>query len=157
MRQSRTKLVLLLVASALPVIAAGVALATPGEGNVGTLLSRGSNSDEVKIHTDQTKFKTRGPTDILIVTQTWQPGGHSGWHTHSGLVLFTLKSGTVSVFDGTCGERVVNAGDAFVEPVGEPMEVKNYGTVPAVAYFAIVNAPGVPGKDDAPNPGCDIP
>src|SRR5215211_5451552 len=114
MRQSRTKLVLLLVASALPVIAAGVALATPGEGTVGTLLSRGSNSDEVKIYTDQTKFKTRGPTDILVVTQTWQP-------------------------------------------VGQPMEVKNYGTTPAVAYFAIVNAPGAPGREDAPNPGCEIP
>ena len=37
-------------------------------------------------------------------------------------------------------------GQAFVEPVGEPMEVKNYGTVPAVAYFAIVNAPGRAGQ-----------
>jgi len=157
MRQSRTKLVLLLVASALPVIAAGVALATPGEGNVGTLLSRGSNSDEVKIHTDQTKFKTRGPTDILVVTQTWQPGGHSGWHSHSGLILFTLKSGTLSIFDRNCNAREISAGEAFVEPVGEPMEVKNYGTTPAVAYFAIVNAPGAPGRDDAPNPGCEIP
>ena len=156
-RRSTRKLLLLLFVPALAFVAVGVALATPGEGTVGIIFNRGSNPDEVKIHTDEIKFKTDGPTDILVVTQTWQPGGHSGWHTHSGLVLFTLKSGTVSVFDGTCGERVVNAGDAFVEPVGEPMEVKNYGTVPAVAYFAIVNAPGVPGKDDAPNPGCDIP
>jgi quercetin dioxygenase-like cupin family protein len=138
-------------------VAAGVAFATQGEGTVGTLLNRGSNPDEVTVHTGQIKFKTYEPTDILVVTQTWQPGGHSGWHTHSGLVLFTLKLGTISVFDGNCNERIVNPGDAFVEPVGEPMEVKNYGTEPAVAYFAIVNARGAPGKDDAPNPGCDIP
>jgi len=154
---SRTRLLLLLVVLAAPVVAAGVAFATPGEGTVGMLLNRGANPDEVKIHTDEIKFKTGGPTDILVVTQTWQPGGHSGWHTHSGLVLFTLKSGQLSVFDGSCNARVVSAGQAFVEPVGEPMEVKNYGAVPAVAYFAIVNAPGAPGRDDAPNPGCDIP
>ena len=154
---AKAKLLLLVVISALPVVAAGVALATPGEGSVGTILNRGANSDEVKVHTDEIKFKTGGPTDILVVTQTWQPGGHSGWHTHSGLVLFTLKSGEVSVFDGNCNARVVSPGQALVEPVGEPMEVKNYGTVPAVAYFAIVNAPGAPGRDDAPNPGCDIP
>jgi len=154
----RSKLVwLLLVPITAAVAFVRVAVATPGEGTVGTVLNRGANPDVVKIHTDLIKFKTRGPSDVLIVTQTWQPGGHSGWHTHSGLVLFTLKSGTISVFDGNCSERVVNAGEAFVEPVGEPMEVKNYGTVPAVAYFAIVNAPGAPGKDDAPSPGCDIP
>jgi quercetin dioxygenase-like cupin family protein len=157
--RSRTTLLLLLIvmASIAVAIAVGVALATPGDGTVGTLLNRGANPDEVTIHTDLTKFKTHGPTDILVVTQTWQPGGYSGWHTHSGLVLFTLKLGTISVFDGNCNEQIVNAGDAFVEPVGEPMNVKNYGSVPAVAYFAIVNAPGAPGRDDAPNPGCDIP
>jgi quercetin dioxygenase-like cupin family protein len=156
-RKTRTKLLFLLIVLAAPVVAAGVALATPGEGTVGMLLNRGANPDEVKVHTDEIKFKTGGPTDILVVTQTWQPGGHSGWHTHSGLVLFTLKSGQISVFDENCSARVFTPGQAFVEPVGEPMEVKNYGTVPAVAYFAIVNAPGAPGRDDAPNPGCDIP
>jgi quercetin dioxygenase-like cupin family protein len=157
MRASYTKLVLSLIVPALAVVAVGVALATPGEGTVGALLSRGSNLDEVKVNTDTIKFKTDGATDILVVTQTWQPGGHSGWHTHSGLVLFTLKSGEISVFDENCVATKVSAGQAFVEPVGEPMEVKNYGTVPAVAYFAIVNALGAPGRDDAPNPGCEIP
>src|SRR6266536_863300 len=132
--RTHTKLLMLLIVVACAVGAVGVAFATTGEGTVGTLLNRGANSDEVKIHTDDIKFKTDGPTDILVVTQTWQPGGHSGWHTHSGLVLFTLKSGAISVFDGKCNERIVNPGDAFVEPVGEPMEVKNYGSVPAVAY-----------------------
>jgi quercetin dioxygenase-like cupin family protein len=138
-------------------IAVGVALATPGGGTVGMLLARGLNPDDAKIHTDAIKFKTAGPTDILMATQSWQPGGHSGWHTHAGLVLFTLKSGTLSVFDGTCSERILNAGDAIVEPVGEHMEVKNYGAVPAVAYIAGVNPHGQPGRDDAPSPGCEIP
>ena len=49
---SRTKLLLLLIVLAVPVVAAGVALATPGEGTVGMLLNRGANPDEVKVHTD---------------------------------------------------------------------------------------------------------
>jgi quercetin dioxygenase-like cupin family protein len=157
--RSRTTLLLFLIvmASAVVAVAVGVALATPGEGTFATLLNRGANPDEATIHTDLIKFKTYGPTDTIVVTQTWQPGGFSGWHTHSGLVLFTLKSGTISVFDGECNEQIVNPGDAFVEPVDEPTNVKNYGSVPAVAYFAIVNPPGAPGRNDAPNPGCDIP
>jgi quercetin dioxygenase-like cupin family protein len=155
--RSHRKLLVLLLVLALPIVVAGVALATPSEGTVGTVLDRGANADAVKIHTDEIKFKTRGPTDIVVATRTWQPGGHSGWHTHAGLVLFTLKSGTISVFDGNCNERVISAGQAFVEPVGEPMAVKNYGTVPAVAYFAIVVPSAAAGMDDAPNPGCDIP
>ncbi len=155
--RSRTTLLLLLIVMASAAVAVGVALATPGEGIGATLLNRGANPDEVRIHTDLIKFKTYGPTDIIMVTVTWQPGGHAGWHSHSGLIFFTLKSGTVSVFDRNCNARVVTAGQAFVEPVGEPMEVKNYGAVPAVAYEAIVNAPGAPGRDDEPNPGCEIP
>ncbi len=138
-------------------VAVGVALATPGEGTVGTILNRGSNPADAKVSTGEIKFKTDGPTDILMVTQTWQPGGHSGWHTHSGLVLFTLKSGDLSVFNANCVETKLSAGQAFVEPVGEPMEVKNYGATPAVAYFTIVTASGVPGRDDAPSPGCVAP
>jgi len=154
----RSKLVwLLLIPAAASVAFVGVAIATPPEGSVGTLLSRGANPDAVKVHTDLIKFKTRGPTDLAIVTQTWQPGGHSGWHSHQGLVLLTLKSGTLTVFDDECNARTVAAGEAFVEASGMPMEVKNYGEVPAVAYFAIVNPPGAPGRDDAANPGCDIP
>ena len=80
--------------------AAGAAMATPGEGP-SERSSAGSEPRQGQGPHGQIKFKTRGPTDILVVTQTWQPGGHSGWHSHSGLILFTLKSGTISVFDGT--------------------------------------------------------
>ena len=157
-RSRATLLLLLIVLACVAVaIAGGVALATPGEGTVGTLLARGSNSDEVTVHTDAVKLKTEGPTDVVVVTQTWQPGGHSGWHSHPGPVLFTLKEGALSVFDGNCNAREITAGEAFVEPVGEPMEVKNYGTVPAVGYFAIVLAPGELGRVDEPSPGCEIP
>src|SRR6266496_6842250 len=54
---SRTKLLLLLIAMAFAVVVVGVALATPGEGTVGMLLNRGSNPDEVTVHTDAIKFK----------------------------------------------------------------------------------------------------
>jgi hypothetical protein len=78
------RLVALLIVLPVAAVAVGAALATTGEGTAGTILNRGSNTDQVKIQTDQIKFKTTGPTDILVVTQTWQPGGHSGWHSHQG-------------------------------------------------------------------------
>ena len=157
--RSRTTLLLLLIAlvCVAVAIAGGVALATPGEGTVGTLLARGSNPDEVTVHTDAVKFKTqrtdrhrRGHPDVATRRPLWLALASGPGSLHP-------QVGDVSVFDRNCNAREITAGEAFVEPVNEPMEVKNYGTVPAVAYFAIVLTPGELGRVDEPNPGCDIP
>jgi len=54
------------------------------------------------------------------VTQlvTFQPGGYSGWHTHPGPVYFTVKTGTLTVYEGddpTCTAMSFPAGTGAVE------------------------------------------
>src|SRR5215468_7160798 len=58
----------------------------------------------IDVHTNgespqQVKIKTKGPTDVYLVTNTVAPGGSSGWHTHPGPSLVFVKEGTATFYD----------------------------------------------------------
>src|SRR2546425_5017733 len=40
------------------------------------------------------------PIDVATQIVTFQPGGYSGWHTHPGPVFFTVRTGTLTVYEG---------------------------------------------------------
>ncbi len=40
------------------------------------------------------------PIDVATQIVTFQPGGFSGWHTHPGPVFFTVRTGTLTVYEG---------------------------------------------------------
>lgn len=56
--------------------------------------------------------------DVVTVLFTVQPGGHSGWHTHPGPALFTVRLGTLTMYDGhdtSCTPRAFPAGTGSIE------------------------------------------
>ena len=58
------------------------------------------------------------PIDVSTQIVTFQPGGFSGWHTHPGPVFFTVKTGTLTVYEGddpSCTPLVFLAGTGAVE------------------------------------------
>ena len=63
------------------------------------------------------------------------PGGHTGWHTHPGPSLITVKSGRIWAYDGddpTCTPTVYEAGQGFVDPGGGDVHIlRNEGSVEA--------------------------
>src|SRR5262245_12853554 len=40
------------------------------------------------------------PIDVATQVVTFQPHGFSGWHTHPGPVFFTVRTGTLTVYEG---------------------------------------------------------
>jgi len=65
----------------------------------------------------QAMLKTQGDSDLYVQSNTWTPGGSTGWHTHPGWSLIMVTSGTVTAYDGddpTCTPHVYTAG-AFVD------------------------------------------
>ena len=44
--------------------------------------------------------KTKGSSDVYVQTNTWAPGGSTGWHTHPGHSLITVTAGTVTAYEG---------------------------------------------------------
>jgi quercetin dioxygenase-like cupin family protein len=142
------------------------ALATPGSGIVTTTLSLGRFSEiDVKTndaHPHQVKLKTKGESDVYVVSNTIPPGGHSGWHTHPGPSLITIKSGTATFYEGddpTCTPHVYAAGTGAIDPGdGHTHLLRNEGTVDLVTITVQILPAGAPRRIDMPNPGnCPFP
>ena len=139
------------------------AVATPNLNFSTVQISKGLFGEiDVKANDDsshQVKLKTKGDSDVYIVENTVQPGGHSGWHYHPGPSLVTVKSGTATFYDGddpTCTGHVFETGTGVVDDSVDASHVhllRNNGTVPLVTItFQIVPA-GAPRRIDAPDPG----
>ena len=159
----RKRRLIVIVLAGLSLIA-GTALATPGVGVIGAPVhARGTNAELLNIHSDAgIKLKTKHPLDFVTQQITIAPGGTTGWHSHPGPVLVTIKSGALTVVyasDKTCGGRTYNVGESFVDRGDENVHTAlNLGTTP-VELWATYLVPGAPGSAfrlDAPDPGCDF-
>jgi quercetin dioxygenase-like cupin family protein len=139
----------------------GTALATTGSGFTTTSILGPMLFDEinVKTHTDANKvmIKTQGFSDVYIVTNLITPGGYSGWHSHPGPSLVTVKSGTATYYDGddpTCTPQVVQAGNGFVDAGGGHVHmVRNEGTVDLELVALQIIPQGAARRIEAPDPG----
>jgi quercetin dioxygenase-like cupin family protein len=140
--------------------------ATPSQGFTSTTLSQG-RFGAINVFSyfvpDTGKpwlslLKTQGQSDLFVLSNVWQPGGSTGWHTHPGPTLVTITAGTVTEYDGddpSCTPHVYTAGSSFfVDPGGSHVHlVRNEGTVAAQAIAVRLIPTGQPGRIDAPAPG----
>jgi len=155
-----------IAATVLGLVAAGVAgggngaFATPAKDFSPTQVIVGRFGD-LDIHTHDIKLKTKDDSDVYVVTNVIKPGGHSGWHSHPGPSLITVKEGTVTAYDAddpTCTGQVYSAGMGFVDPGdGHVHLLRNEGPVDAVTVAVQFLPAGAPRRIDAPDPGvCHI-
>jgi quercetin dioxygenase-like cupin family protein len=93
---------------------------------------------------------------LYAVEVTIQPGGWLGWHSHPGLSLLVVKSGTATFYeaDDPCTPVTLPAGQTLFEPAGEVHMVRNEGAVPLVNLVIQLTPPGAPRADAAPDPNC---
>ncbi len=146
-----------IVVAALAAIVAGTALATPGGGITDVIsFAQGRTSERVHAKSDGVKLSTKGRVDAFFQTGTFQPGGTSGWHSHSGIVLIAVKSGELTRYDRKCRATTFGAGEAFVEHGDHPVLVRNEGTEPSVIYSVYVLPDASLRRIDEPNPGCPV-
>jgi quercetin dioxygenase-like cupin family protein len=109
------------------------AFATPRAGNIfAMILSRATAADP--IHTVghagawNVVLQTNGPSDFMVQYSGYLPGGYTGWHSHPGPVLVTVKRGTATWYqasDSACTPHTYPAGSAFVEPAGSVHTAQN--------------------------------
>jgi quercetin dioxygenase-like cupin family protein len=106
--------------TATPVTATPLTRATLGEVN--------AENDGIKAQS------VPGSADVALVKVVIEPGGSTGWHHHPGVVLVSVKSGTVSNYHEDCEKTVYKAGEGFAESSDHPATVRNEGNVDAVLY-----------------------
>ena len=136
--------------------------ASPGNGGiaienftVGTL--KGDNQQ----NSDRVKFQTKDDTAVLVQKLTFSPGGTSGWHHHPGIVIVTVKTGTVRIMHSDCSFHeygpTSDHGSVFTE--GEHrvhQAVSAEGAVVYATYVAPAASPPVFRVED-PVPFCAQP
>jgi hypothetical protein len=107
------------------------------------------------------ELEATAPIDVATQVVTFQPGGFSGWHTHPGPVFFTVKTGTLMVYEGddpSCTPLVFPAGTGAVE-AGTSTHIHmvrnetNSIAEAVVTYMVPVGTPQSQLRTDLPNPG----
>lgn len=165
----KTQVVLAAIAATLAV--AALVRATPIVGLlVGTILSSGTANDQLIEHVkvpipavtgtsdDQedvwdAKLLTSGPSNIIVQDVVFAPGGHTGWHSHPGILVSSVISGSIEWYDSQCLKHVYNAGDSLTEST-QPHFVRNVGAVNAHFMVTYIIAKGQPRRIDQPAPAC---
>ncbi|MEU1485464.1 cupin domain-containing protein [Streptomyces sp. NPDC005752] len=126
------------------------AVATPGSGVSGTVVAQGTSEGRLGIK------PPKGRTDVTFREITVQPGGSTGWHTHSGQLIAVVKSGTLTRTLDDCSVEVTSAGTSFIEPSGTRHRHigRNLGTEPVVLWVTYLLPEGSALSDDADAVDC---
>lgn len=147
-----------LLALALIALVTGTVGATPGAGLTGVIVSRGVATERVHFNTGEVKVQTKAPVKIVNQTIVWAAPSTSGWHSHPGVVLVTVTSGTLTRYDAHCARTVYPTGSAFMESGDHAGLVRNESTTIAASVNVTYLVPA--GVQDAglrineANPGC---
>ncbi|MGQ0714921.1 MAG: hypothetical protein ACT4PJ_14560 [Gemmatimonadaceae bacterium] len=135
---------------------------TAGAGSASTLLGRStfSQDDNFKVKRItgdwHVEVKAHRGLDLAVQQIVFQPGGHSGWHSHPGPVFIQVVSGTMTFYesdDPDCTPIVRTAGRGFLD-VGEHAHIaRNETGSPATNVVTYLAPPGAALRIDQPNPG----
>jgi quercetin dioxygenase-like cupin family protein len=104
------------------------------------------------------RLQANQPTQIVTQVFTVQPGGYSGWHTHPGPTFFTVRTGTLTVYEGddpSCTPHVITAETGIVE-AGTHAHIhmiRNETNSVAETVVTYLVPPGTPLRIDLPDPG----
>ena len=131
----------------------GVAVATGPTGSVvSEVIGAGSTDESVRL-------RATADTNTVVAKFTFGPNSSTGWHTHPGRTLVTVKTGTFTVYHAEdCEPLVYQPGDAFVELPTTVHIGRNEtnGVVELGVVFFRVPTDGSP-RIDQPQPAdCDI-
>jgi hypothetical protein len=104
------------------------------------------------------RLEAEQPIDVATQIVTFPPGAFSGWHSHPGPVLFTVRTGTLTVYEGndpTCSPISFPAGTGAVE-AGSSTHihmVRNETNSVAEAVVTYLVPVGATLRTDLANPG----
>ena len=148
----RRMAVLVVLGFVLPLVVGAAALATPGSGLLNapaTPQARGTLAEDQLVNSKSgIHLKTKGSADLVTQQLIFGGGGHTGWHSHPGPVLVTVKRGALRVIyadDTTCEGTVYEAGDSFIDRGDENVHIaRNVSATDEVELWATYLVPGTP-------------
>lgn len=110
--------------------------------------NRDAENEDWQLH-----LRTQGATDFYVQHLVVGPGGYSGWHTHPGLLIGTVVSGSIDFYDANCQRRSFTTGQVFTENT-EVHGIINRGVVNADLSIAYLIKHNLPRRIEANAPAC---
>jgi mannose-6-phosphate isomerase-like protein (cupin superfamily) len=104
----------------------------------------------------EVEAEARPALDIATQTITFQPGGHSGWHSHPGPVFISVLSGTMTFYesdDPDCQPILRKAGEGYLDTGEHAHIARNETSAPATNLVTYLVPPGAALRIDEPFPG----
>jgi len=147
-----------IVGCAVSAFAIKTAQATDPQGLTTTIISGPTLLGEAHVHTESdvnsVKLKTEGLSDVYVVYNKIAPGGHTGWHSHPGPSIISVKSGTATEYHGDDPTTpfVHPAGTSFVDDGEGAHIIVNYGDTDLELVAFQILPVGAKRKIDEPAP-----
>jgi quercetin dioxygenase-like cupin family protein len=149
--------VLVLVAGAIGAFVLGGGVALAASGFLPTVLAKGTIPKATEISANRIDFSSPKNAQVIVQMGDFAKGGNTGWHTHPGLTVVTVKAGTVRYHDG-CKSTLYTAGQSFVETPNRPGMVENTSSdATAQVYATLIVPAGMLPRTDVPAPNCAKP
>ncbi len=140
-------------------VAPTVAFGTPPAGVVSNVIvAQGTTVGRVKERADvggtwAVHLEDKGESEFFFQDLVVGPGGYTGWHSHPGILLITVKEGSVEFYNQDCAKQTYAAGQSFTEGA-EPHAAMNRGTGNARLLVAYIVKKGEPRRIEAAQPTC---
>lgn len=103
----------------------------------------------------EVEVEARPALDVATQTITFQPGGHSGWHSHPGPVFISVIAGAMTFYesdDPDCQPIVLNAGEGYLDTGEHAHIARNESSAPATNVVTYFVPPGAALRIDEAGP-----
>jgi quercetin dioxygenase-like cupin family protein len=95
-------------------------------------------------NSDRIKFQTKGPTDVRMQKLEFAAGGTTGWHHHPGMVIVEVASGTIELWDTSCGKTAYGPGSpngqVFIEALPHAHQATSTGGATVYVTYVVPSA-----------------
>ena len=98
-------------------------------------------------------LEDNGQSEMYFQDLVIGPGDYTGWHSHPGLLLITMKEGSIDFYNKDCTKTTYTAGQSFSEGA-DPHAAVNTGSINARLLVAYVIKSGEPRRIERPQPNC---
>ncbi len=116
------------------------ATASPPSGITIENIALGKLKGDNQQNSGEVKFQTKSDVATLVQKLTFSAGSYSGWHHHPGIVIVTIKEGSVQLMHSDCSVHEYGPGSehgsVFIEGEQRVHEARSAGG--AVVYATYV-------------------
>lgn len=144
------------VAVGLVLLSTTVTFASPGSGVTATIRADGTVAGATNVVIPNgIKLQAKHGLRVVDQTLTLAPGAHTGWHSHPGPALVTVKSGTFRYQASDCSYVDYGPGASIVDPGGGVVHIgRNAGTGDLELEVTYLLPPGAAPRIDAEAVDC---